>query len=1001
VDWLSGIGWLGRLGSGSLYGPLPMLLMAPMVVLLLVTRFRDGAAMSSSSRDIVLRQPGWLARRRAQRGIAHRPKQIGIGYPSVVTAVRIDIEALRLAGYVGGAPGSGKTSFLRTLIQGFPGPVVVLDLKGSPDLADTVWSLPGHVWEIGGPLKLDLLDPEPAILAQQLLEGEIFTDRGTVYRAIAEHACLQAAHVLRWRGLARDPAHILELISSPAVLAEAIRAAAPGDSRMAPRWIRELEDSSPTVREAFGTFAHRLGMLLDSPAGLSLGAGADAITLSDVVATQGKLLMRLDPRYGAISRKLGAWMLVAMLRLAAELRAARWDGQLLFIVDEPRLLGHEGRHLADLFGTARDAGVGLVVADQGIAGLSGVHPDLPDAVVRSTGWQLVLRQGSATDAEKMAALFGMTQRADVAHSSDGRTTTRWHDEPRVKPHWLLGLPPGAAWLRVAPTGDYRRETIERLQVARPQPTVHVRRLALPPGEPVPRGTGGTPGGTEGGTPATAASELEVDNDGSNPGASGQAVRRDTPGHPEPDFSSVDGQKRTVYRRVKVIDGWRRWRGLFDHDGWPQMWGQRPYKSIYEWEQGPIPPRWTIDHTCGEKDCLDHLQAVTLGENLRRRHARERGELPVGHAGMSPPGQPEPAEPGDGTEQPDGTDRQWQSLTVEERRAEVQRLRGESWSVRRIAEELGVGRSTVGRYANSTSATMAVADGPEPVAAATEFAIALFAHIGRPVFERRAVDLANLVKLLTTFRQVADKKQARCWSPTRYADDVTSRGNAGVEAVSALVFDLDRVPPDPKRLEGVCWIGHTTWSHQPDSPRWRVVIPLAQPVPATSWSNVWQRARAALSPEADPACKDPSRAYWLPSRPAGVAPETGYHPGPLLDSRTLPELAREQKGLRPSARSTPKVSGDHGRAEAYMTQVLDNLATVASGGRNAALNRAAWTLGRWVAAGELEQATVEDGLYAAADQNGLVADDGERQTWATIRSGLSAGLQQAFDLDDGR
>jgi len=64
-------------------------------------------------------------------------------------------------GYVGGAPGSGKTTLLRLLIQGYPGPVIALDAKGSPDLADTVWSLPGHVWELGGPLKLDLLDPEP------------------------------------------------------------------------------------------------------------------------------------------------------------------------------------------------------------------------------------------------------------------------------------------------------------------------------------------------------------------------------------------------------------------------------------------------------------------------------------------------------------------------------------------------------------------------------------------------------------------------------------------------------------------------------------------------------------------------------------------------------------------------------------------------------------------------------------------------------------------------
>jgi hypothetical protein len=50
----------------------------------------------------------------------------------------------------------------------------------------------------------------------------------------------------------------------------------------------------------------------------------------------------------------------------------------------------------------------------------------------------------------------------------------------------------------------------------------------------------------------------------------------------------------------------------------------------------IPKCWTIDHACGEKDCLDYLEAVTLAKNLRRRHARARGELPTGHAGLVPP-----------------------------------------------------------------------------------------------------------------------------------------------------------------------------------------------------------------------------------------------------------------------------------------------------------------------------------------------------------------------------
>jgi hypothetical protein len=437
--------------------------------------------------------------------------------------------------------------------------------------------------------------------------------------------------------------------------------------------------------------------------------------------------------------------------------------------------------------------------------------------------------------------------------------------------------------------------------------------------------------------------------------------------------------------VKVMDGWRCWRGLFDHKGRPQMWGQRPYKLIYEWEQGPIPPGWTIDHTCGLKDCLDHLEAVTLGENLRRRHARERGELPIGHAGLTP-GTPGRAE---ADVEPDEAAEDSQEQDVEARRAEVRRLRAQGWSVRRVAAQLGVGYGTVRRDAAKAAA--------ETPAAATSFGIALFERYDRPAVVQRSVDLDQLVKMLTTFRELADKRRARCWSPTLYADGMTSRSNAGIAEVSALVFDLDRVPPDPKRLEGVCWIGHTTWSHTTLAPRWRVTVPLAQPVPSTSWGDVWRRARAALCPEADPSCKDASRQYYLPSRPSGVAPETSYHPGPLLDPRTLPELPAEPKGLRVSTRST-KVSSDRQRGEAYMAQVLDNLTSVAPGGRNTALNHAAWTLGRWIAAGALEQSDVENGLYTAAERNGLVADDGERQTWSTIRSGLSAGLQQAIDLD---
>ena len=59
MDWLGAIGWLARLTSGSAAGlPLPVLLMAPVVAVLLIVRTREGNAGAATSRDIALRQPG-------------------------------------------------------------------------------------------------------------------------------------------------------------------------------------------------------------------------------------------------------------------------------------------------------------------------------------------------------------------------------------------------------------------------------------------------------------------------------------------------------------------------------------------------------------------------------------------------------------------------------------------------------------------------------------------------------------------------------------------------------------------------------------------------------------------------------------------------------------------------------------------------------------------------------------------------------------------------------
>jgi hypothetical protein len=160
----------------------------------------------------------------------------------------------------------------------------------------------------------------------------------------------------------------------------------------------------------------------------------------------------------------------------------------------------------------------------------------------------------------------------------------------------------------------------------------------------------------------------------------------------------------------------------------------------------------------------------------------------------------------------------------------------------------------------------------------------------------------------------------------------------------------------------------------------------------------------LCPETDPSCKDAGRQYYLPSYPPGGQPQARCHEGPLLDAAALPELPPEPK--RPELRLLPTsvvprdpTERERRRAVDYLRKVVDNVARMApDSGRNNALNGAAWTLGHWVAAGALEQGETEDALFAAAESNGLVADDGPRQCWATIRSGLGAGLLRPVDLD---
>lgn len=88
------------------------------------------------------------------------------------------------------------------------------------------------------------------------------------------------------------------------------------------------------------------------------------------------------------------------------------------------------------------------------------------------------------------------------------------------------------------------------------------------------------------------------------------------------------------------------------------------------------------------------------------------------------------------------------------------------------------------------------------------------------------------------------------------------------------------------------------------------------------------------------------------------------------------------------------------AESALRAEIDRVRSTGEGGRNAALNRAAYALGQLVAGGELDRAQVEPELVAAGIAIGLP----QREVEAVVRRSLSEGAKQprtAPELTNGR
>ena len=125
-----------------------------------------------------------------------------------------------------------------------------------------------------------------------------------------------------------------------------------------------------------------------------------------------------------------------------------------------------------------------------------------------------------------------------------------------------------------------------------------------------------------------------------------------------------------------------------------------------------------------------------------------------------------------------------------------------------------------------------------------FKISLFDNHFMTTPKIAEVSLRNLAKALmmpAVSYPVKEKGTLPLWSPTNFAG---KRSGANAIEISCLVFDLDDGTDWAWRLgwNEYHYIAHTSFSHTEDKHKWRIILPLEEPIVAKDWKRAAQAAK---------------------------------------------------------------------------------------------------------------------------------------------------------------
>jgi len=184
----------------------------------------------------------------------------------------------------------------------------------------------------------------------------------------------------------------------------------------------------------------------------------------------------------------------------------------------------------------------------------------------------------------------------------------------------------------------------------------------------------------------------------------------------------------------------------------------------------------------------------------------------------------------------------------------------------------------------------------------------------------AISWNGLSALLTISVPNSDKTQRELWSPVTYFPN-TTRGNRNVDQVTCLVVDMDGEAFDHAKLDGLEYLAYTTWSHTDDDQHWHLVLPLAYPVPAYRWHEVWTRLHERINVVGDPQTKDPARIFYRPQHKPLATPRLKMQSGEFIDPQ-LEERFVANAVRRPNPRAYQSKKKHYWQDESWWNQPQD-------------------------------------------------------------------------------